>query len=208
MLGLNKHMSVALAMGTVVALGACSRHDNDMSSTDSTAVATDTTRLDTTTAAGTTAPTMTDANIVAMVDADNAGDSSIAAMASTKATSKDVRDYAKMMIKDHHAAREELQALIKKLSITPQQAAHDSSGHELQSTVDSLTSAPKGMEFDKMYIRQMIDAHTTVLDELTQALNTAQDPQLKALLQKQLPVVQKHLDRAKEIQTKLDQSAT
>jgi putative membrane protein len=208
MLRMNKHLSVALAMGAVIALGACGRTNDDMSSTDSTAVTTDTSRLDTTTAGGTTAPTMTDANIIAMVDADNAGDSAVAVMASKKATSKDVRDYAKMMIKDHHAAREELQALIKATNIQPQQAAHDSSGHEMRSTVDSLTSAPKGMEFDKMYIRQMVDMHTTVLDELTKALNMAQDPQLKALLQKQMPVVQQHLDRAKEIQTKLDQSAT
>ena len=45
--------------------------------------------------------------------------------------------------------------------------------------------------------------HQTVLDKATQALQSAQNAELKTLIEGAAPVIQKHLDRAKEIQTKL-----
>ena len=45
--------------------------------------------------------------------------------------------------------------------------------------------------------------HQAVMDIATKALAAAQNAELKALITKAAPVIQHHLDRAKEIQTKL-----
>jgi predicted outer membrane protein len=45
--------------------------------------------------------------------------------------------------------------------------------------------------------------HQAVLETATKALGAAQNQELKDLIQKAAPVIQKHLDRAKEIQQKL-----
>ena len=75
-------------------------------------------------AAGTGAA-LTDANIVALLDEANMADSAAGALAATKATSKDVKDFAKLMMSEHHALRKQGQELAKKLNVTPAPPAND-----------------------------------------------------------------------------------
>jgi predicted outer membrane protein len=62
---------------------------------------------------------------------------------------------------------------------------------------------PKGAEWDKFYIDHMVAGHEKVLRSAQDASNSAQHPDVKVLILKATPVVQKHLDKAKEVQTKL-----
>ena len=64
-----------------------------------------------------------------------------------------------------------------------------------------------GTDFDKAYIDHEVDYHQQVLETATKALGAAQNQELKDLIQKAAPVIQKHLDRAKEIQKKLSTTA-
>src|SRR5688572_11939505 len=48
---------------------------------------------------------LSDANIVALLDEANAADSTAGALARDKATSKEVKDFAKLMMAEHHALR-------------------------------------------------------------------------------------------------------
>ena len=148
-------------------------------------------------------PAMTDANILFVLDFDNVADSSAGAVAVSKGTDAAVKDYGKMMVKDHHALRVEGLALAKKDSITPvMPAGHN---HDAEKAVaDSLTAMPKGADWDKFYINHMVAGHENVLRTAQEASNNAQNADVKALVQKATPVVQKHLDKAKEIQTKLN----
>ena len=53
------------------------------------------------------------------------------------------------------------------------------------------------------YIDYEVGYHQALLETATKALGAAQNQELKDLIQKAAPVVQHHLDRAKQIQTKL-----
>ena len=67
----------------------------------------------------------------------------------------------------------------------------------------ALKSAPKGAQFDRTYIEQEIAIHKAVLDLADKAHDAAQNEQLKALIEKAKPVIEKHKDRAEAIQKKL-----
>jgi len=67
----------------------------------------------------------------------------------------------------------------------------------------ALRAAPKGAQFDRTYIEQEIGIHKAVLDLAGQAHDAAQNEQLKKLIEQAKPVIEKHLDRAEEIQKKL-----
>jgi putative membrane protein len=69
--------------------------------------------------------------------------------------------------------------------------------------MDSLKAMPKGKTWDKAHIDYEVTYHQAVLETATKALGAAQNQELKDLIQKAAPVIQKHLDRAKEIQQKL-----
>jgi putative membrane protein len=150
-----------------------------------------------------TPPALTDANILAKLDADNVADSSGGALAETKATDAGVKGFGRTMVKDHHALRVDGMALAKKDNITPAMPAGDADAAADAAVADSLKSMPKGASWDKFYIDHAVSAHETVLRFAQDAANSAQNADLKALIQKATPTIQKHLDKAKELQTKL-----
>jgi putative membrane protein len=151
---------------------------------------------------------LTDPNIVALLDEANAADSAAGALAVTKATSKEVKDFAKLMMSEHHALREAGQQLAKKLNVTPAPPATDPVKPLAEGETKALESTPKGPEFDRVYIEQEITAHRAVLDLAETAHDQAQNEELKALIVKAKPVIQKHLDHAERIKGQQGEATT
>lgn len=150
---------------------------------------------------------LSDANIVALLDEANKADSAAGALAATKATSADVKQFAKLMMSEHHALRLQGQQLAKKLNLTPEAPATDPVAPMAQQEMSMLESTPKGAEFDRAYIDQEVTVHKAVKDLLAQSKDAAQNQELKDLIGKAQPVIQKHLDQAESIQKKLSPNA-
>lgn len=146
---------------------------------------------------------MSDANILYMLDQANMADSAEGAIAATKGTSKDVRDFGKEMMKEHHDLRKDGQDLAQKLNITPVASASDQSAAEAQSAQANLNSTAQGPAWDKAYIDAQVVEHQKVLASATAAAAQAQNPELKDMIGKAASKVQKHLDHALELQKKL-----
>jgi putative membrane protein len=146
---------------------------------------------------------LTDANIVALLDEANKADSSAGAAAVAKATSPGVKQFAKLMMSEHHELRQAGQELAKKVNLTPEPPANDPLAPLAQQEMSALESTPKGPQFDRAYIDQEVAVHKAVKDLLGQAKNAAQNDQLKNLISKAEPVIQKHLDQAEALQKKL-----
>jgi putative membrane protein len=151
---------------------------------------------------------LTDANIVALLDEANKADSATGAFALTKASSKDVKAFAKMMMGEHHALRVQGLALAKKLKVTPEAPADDPVKAAGSAEMAALQSAGSGAAFDKAYIDQEITIHQAVLDLAQKGHDQTQTAELKALIEKAKPVIQKHLDRAQAIQQQLGKATT
>jgi putative membrane protein len=147
--------------------------------------------------------TLSDANIVALLDEANMADSASGAYALTKATSPDVKSFAKMMMGEHHALRVQGQQLAKRLNVTPEAPANDPLKPAAQSEMTALQGAAKGAGFDRTYIEQEIGTHKAVLDLAAKAHDAAQNPELKKLIEQAKPVIERHLSRAEAIQKKL-----
>lgn len=148
------------------------------------------------------APALTDAAVLGKLDFDNVHDSTGGSMAAQKGTNASVKEFGRMMMKDHHAMRVEGMALAKKANVTPATPT-DADATADKAAEDSLTAVPKGAAWDKMYIDHQIEGHQKVLQFAQDAANSTQNADLKAMIQKATPTVQKHLDKAKAIQGKL-----
>jgi putative membrane protein len=162
---------------------------------------------DTAKAAATNAP-YTDANIVALLDEANKADSSAGKFALGKAADPGVKQFAKLMMGEHHALRVQGQALAKKLKITPEAPSNDPVQTAGSSEMSALQSAGTGAAFDKAYIDQEVTIHKAVLDLADKAHGDTQTAELKALIEKAKPVIQKHLDKAEALQKKLGKTTT
>jgi putative membrane protein len=151
-----------------------------------------------------TPPPLTDANIAALLDEANAGDSTIAAIAVVKGTAGSVKTFARTMMRDHHALRKAGQDLAKKLSLTAAPPANDTLPAGVQKAADNLKAMPKGADWDKAYISGEVAAHQAVLALLQTAQGAATDTSLKALIVKATPTIDAHLKNAQDIATKLN----
>ena len=198
----NHSKQIAIVTCTVLALGACAK--KDAATTDSGLAAADTGMKAADTAmAPPPPPALTDANIVYILDNANMLDSAGGAIGAAKATSADVRAFAKDMMRDHHKLRADGQALAKKLGVTPEAPANDDSKAQMDKTLALYNGAAKGKDFDKAYIDNEVTYHKAVLETATAAAGAAQNPELKNFIQKAAPAIQAHLDHAQSIQSKL-----
>jgi putative membrane protein len=197
----------ALAAGMLILISGCKGQrasDNAAMGSDTSAGAMTSGAADTASMAGGAQPgALSDANIVALLDEANMADSASGAYAVTKATSPDVKAFAKLMMGEHHALRAQGQQLAKRLGVTPELPANDPLKPAAESEMAALKGAAKGAAFDRTYIEQEIGIHKAVLDLAGKAHDAAQNEELKKLIEQAGPVIQKHLDRAEEIQKKL-----
>ena len=151
--------------------------------------------------------TVTDPQIAAIVVAANAVDSAAGELARTKGSNQQVKDFANMMVTDHAGVNRQAVDLVTRLGVTPEQNPTSQSltqgGEQNVQRLQGLS----GAEFDRAYIDHEVQYHQTVLDAIDQTLiPSAQNAELKSLLQTVRPAVQAHLDRARQIQGSLQGS--
>ena len=196
------HAPALLASAMVIAAVGCKKSDKaavDTTAAMAPAAAAPAAPASSTSATPTNAP-LTDANIAAILDQANMSDSARGALAETKGTSTDVKNFGKLMMGEHHALRKAGQNLVKKLNMTLPPG--DNSEEQAKAEMDSLTAMPKGAAWDKAYIDFEVTYHEAVLSTATKALGVAQNQELKNLIKTAAPTLQHHLDRAKAIQKK------
>jgi putative membrane protein len=148
---------------------------------------------------------LTDANIAAIVVAANSSDIKNGEQAKTKAMNAEVKKFAQMMITDHTASNKAATDLATKLNLTPEDNDTSRDLAKDQDDKRSDMASKTGADFDKAYIDNEVDYHEKVLDAIdTKLIPNAQNADLKALLEKTRPVVQHHLDEAKQIQATIE----
>ena len=198
---------VIAVLGASALWAACSKTGDKADSTataDSVAKASAAAATTPAPAPAATPAALTDPNIVAILDAANATDSSAGSVAATKGTNAQVRAFGKDMMRDHHALRKAGQDLAKKLNVTPVMPTGDTSQTVAQKWQDSLNAMPKGADWDKAYIGHEVSYHQAVLSTAQAAEGAAQNADLKALIKKAAPNIEAHLKHAQAIQAKLN----
>ena len=79
----------------------------------------------------------------------------------------------------------------------------DESQTKSQAGLADLNATPKGAAWDKAYIDYEVNAHQQVLETAGKAKDMTANAELKKLIEDATPIIQKHLDRAKQIQAKV-----
>ena len=131
-------------------------------------------------------------------------DINAAKLAQKKAKSKDVKAFAEDMLRDHDAVNKQALALVKKLNVTPED--NDTSKALSKQASDKLAELDKlsGAAFDKAYVANEVAYHTQVNGALeTQLIPSANNPELKGLLQTGLKIFQGHQQHAEHVATEL-----
>src|SRR5688572_8789149 len=108
--------------------------------------------------------------------------------------SQQVKDFSQRIVTDHKKANEELKQLAAKKGVTLPDAMKD----EQKKMMDHLSSL-KGREFDSAFKQHAVENHQKSIEKFKTAAEKAKDAELKAFASKTLPVLQQHLDLAKQL---------
>jgi putative membrane protein len=109
-------------------------------------------------------------------------------LAQDKGNSQQVKDFGAMMVKDHTAANEKLQALAASKNITLPTSA--SVG---QMAAKAKLDVLSGDTFDKSYVKGQISAHRQTVALFRKEISSGQDDDAKAFATATLPTVRAHL---------------
>ena len=143
--------------------------------------------------AQTAAPSLDDATIVAIYDAANTADIETGTLAAERGSTKAVRDFGAMLVRDHSAVRQQGRDLAAKLGVTPTPPADAASA---KAHADAMTSlrALKGRAFDRAFLQHEVAFHKTVIDAINSTLLPAiQNAEVRALVVKVAPAFQAHM---------------
>ena len=115
-------------------------------------------------------------------------------IALTKTADPQIKAFADMMVKDHGKANEELMTLATGKNITLPTALDE----EHQKKFDELSKL-SGKDFDKEYVKTMVDGHKKTLDLMDKEAKDGKDADLAAFASKTSPIVKAHLDMIQKI---------
>ena len=123
-------------------------------------------------------------------------------LAQQKSKNPDIKKFAQMLVADHSKANAEVKTLASKknINLPTGMGSH-------QSTFDKLKGL-SGDEFDEEFVEDMVDDHEKDVSTFQKESQNSSDPDVKAFATKTLPVLQKHLDTVKGIQSKMSNSSS
>jgi putative membrane protein len=118
-------------------------------------------------------------------------------LAATKGQSTDVKRFGQRMVDDHSKANAELKQLAARKGVTLPADLKDEQKQER----DRLSKL-SGAEFDKEYMKLMVDDHDKDVEAFQDEAEDGGDADVKAFASKTLPTLKEHQSMAKEIKGK------
>lgn len=149
-----------------------------------------------------------DATIIAIFDAANTADIETGNLAASRGATAEVREFGRMLSRDHSQVRQLGRDLAARLRVTPTPPADKSSAAAHAEAMKRLT-ALRGTAFDEAFLQHEVAFHQAVIDAVSTTLMPAiQNKELKELVAKVAPAFEAHRLAAKALNDKLHNGRT
>ena len=204
-----KKLSFASLIAGAVLFSACNGNNTTSETSDSTTVSSstmDSNNMNDTTTMANMNHSDTSANMITDDIRDFAKEAAAGGLmevelgniAVKNSSTQQIKDFGKMMVDDHSKANDQLKALasVKNIDL-PTMVTSDQ-----HKKIDKL-SKETGADFDKDYVKMMVNDHKEDIDHFKDALDKAKDADVKSFISNTLPVLQKHLDAIQAIDKKM-----
>lgn len=147
---------------------------------------------------------LTDGEIAQLVMNANHGEIEHGQIATTRAASPVVRDFASMLIQDHTAANQRTSEVVSRGNITPVENELSRQLAANASRTAETIGTWRGAEFDRIFMDTQVELHAWLLRTIDENLiPSARNPELRTLLESQRGSVAVHLARARQIRSNL-----
>ena len=138
---------------------------------------------------------MTDQQFVDFAAQTDMMEANLGQLAANAASSQQVKDYASTLVSDHTNDYGQLSAAAKQASLNVPNAI-DAEHNKMIGPFQKL----KGAAFDHKYAQEMVMGHSKAIEIYKKEASGAQSDALKSYAQTALPVLEKHLAGAKDLE--------
>lgn len=140
---------------------------------------------------------MTDQQFVDFAAQTDMVEANLGQQAQNVADSQPVKDYGQMLVTDHTKDFSDLHTAAQQASLTVPDAIDAKDNKAMIDPFQKL----KGAAFDRKYAHEMVAGHTKAIEVYRKEATDAQNPAIQQYAQTAIPVLQKHLDAAKALET-------
>ncbi len=141
-----------------------------------------------------------DAQLAAIVHAINTGEMQAAQLAESKATSPQVKHFAREMATQHGQMEAKATTLFSRMQITPSDSPISSRLRSDAQGEVSMLHGTTGKDFDREYMDAQVRDHNQALELVDRMIPVAKNPELKTELQNLRAKIEGHLRLAERIQ--------
>ena len=128
------------------------------------------------------------------------GEIGMAHLALTKSQNAKVKDYARMLVKDHTKANKDLLALAKKNGVALQAAGPGGDlSHPVPDGGASQLADASSSDFDRLYIARQVEDHKKAVELFENESKHGNNAALKQFAERTLPTLRSHLAQAEAL---------
>jgi putative membrane protein len=147
--------------------------------------------------------TMSDANVLAMLETIDRSETDAAQLARQKASSEEVRSFASRMMNEHTTMSQETRQLGQRINVQPETPALASTAEKThQETMEELRNK-SGNDFDKSYMEYQIKMHEQAISLVEDTAGSVDNSRLQRYLQQARPGLESHLSAARGVKQQL-----
>lgn len=139
---------------------------------------------------------MTDQQFVEFAAQTDMVEANLGQLAGNVAESQQVKDYGQTLVTDHTNDYQQLTAAAKQANLNVPSAIDAAQNKKMIDPFQKL----KGAAFDKKYIHEMVAGHEQAIQVYKKESTGAQNDSIKTYAQTALPVLEKHLSAAKDLE--------
>ena len=152
--------------------------------------------------AGTAAASLNENRVIGLLRFAHATDSAVGALGAQRGSTRAIKDFGLMIMREHSALRRDAADLADRLNleieeprVTPAQAP--------QQLTEALVTTPDGEGWDRAYVEYVLAAHRASMENIARALAATQSPATRVYIEKSVPILQKHIDKAESLRKSL-----
>lgn len=148
------------------------------------------------------AASMNEAQILGLLEHVQVTEAALGTLGGTRGSTLDIRTFGEMIAREHQALQRDVRELADGLRLAAQKptVAPDEAPPTFRANVDS---SPPGGAWDLAYVEYTIAEHEAAMENTARALAATKSPAVRDYIRRSVPILQKHLDKARSLQQAL-----
>lgn len=158
--------------------------------------------------AGVAAASMSDASALGLLGMTHSADSALGALGAASGGSTEVKEFGRMIFREHASLGREAANVGRNLGVTLEAPVVPPDDAPAGLRENLMATPPGTNDFDQSYLGYAIAMHEAAMENTARALAATKRPEVRAYIERSVPILQKHLDRAKTLRERLAKAPT